>query len=690
MANDNVSWLPSEDPLYHRFNKIKESVEKLHNDYEKGSQLKWFTPHGVPHYQSVESRLKQLLPNGCFQELLVSERFFLLSSAWVHDIGMIKGIFPNDSDLPDDQIREDHHIRSEKFIVERYNFVNIEQTEAEVFGLLARLHRRRTLISKCPEYIDLLGHDKIRVRLLAAYLRLADALHVDQSRVPANQYAITLAYNIPINSKLHWLRSMFVVGLSVDIKNREIVVQLKYPNDIEKWGIKETVIENTLSSIYEVIVQDLLDELATVKEVLFYGDISYFLTVRSERIAVAFDQQLIRDIKTILNYYFLMDNPSSSALCRLVLESIQGFIEAHSRGTKLNKDSSAIAISDFLNEIEENILFSRKCHVGLRKLVNEIGEFVKPEKIDNLYKWIIDHQQELKVKRNSVREKAEAFFGEECIKESSSKHYDILLYGYSELVVKSLCGFRDVIVKKLLNDYVSKQRGIPIFHKVDFELEAGKYFRIFVCEGQPKNKTAWGGRIIYHDGYSYALSLAQRKFPNICIIADAIAGTLMAPKNTNPSFPCIDFIMVGANGFNDIEFKHSAGHRTIAATKFAFAEKSPKLVLSTITDKYDDKDENHIYDCGTDSCTDHVNVTVVDGWPFHLPFVSEPIRKNIYVSQDPKVKDTLETQDSSISFYNPREDNVPIDWVDVVITENVWMEKSKEPQWGGRYIANKK
>jgi len=33
---------------------------------------------------------------------------------------------------------------------------------------------------------------------------------------------------------------------------------------------------------------------------------------------------------------------------------------------------------------------------------------------------------------------------------------------------------------------------------------------------------------------------------------------------------------------------------------------------------------------------------------------------------------------------------VPIDWVDVVITENEWMVKSEEPRWGGEYIANKK
>lgn len=689
MANENVGWLS--EVLSDRLDKIKESVEKLHNDYEKESQLKWFTPHGVPHYRIVESRLKQLLPNGCFQELSIGERFFLLSSAWIHDIGMIKGIFPKDSDIPDDQIRENHHIRSEKFIVERYNTVNIEETEAEVFGLLARFHRRRTLISKCPEYVDLVGHDKIRVRLLAAYLRLADALHVDQSRVPANRYAITLAYNIPMNSKIHWLRSMFVVGISVDTqKNKEIIVQFKYPNDIDKWGIAENLIKDTLHSIYETIVQDLTDELATVKEILFYEGISYFLTVRDEVIAVEFDQQLIRDIKTILNFYVLIDNPSSSALCRLVVESILGIIEANSSETHLQIDSSVIAISDFLKEIEREILHSRQCHTGLRKLVNKIGQFVNPDHINQLKKWITNYQRNLTKKRKSVRENAEAFFREKCFQESSpKKYYDILLYGYSELVIKSLCGFRDVIIKKLLKDYLSTQGSSKDYHKKIFELEAGEYFRIFVCEGQPKNKTAWGGRIMYHDGYTYALSLAGRKFPNICIIADAIAGTLVAPANTDPDFPCIDFIMVGANGFNDVEFKHSAGHRTIAALKFAFApEKSPKLVLSLLTDKYD---VNHHYvDCETPSRKDNVNVAMVDGWPVHLPFAREPIRKNIYVSQDQKIKETLATQAPKISFYNPREDNVPIDWVDVVISEKAGIVKKEQTQWGGKYIANKK
>lgn len=685
----NDTWL--KDEFVYRYGKIKESVEKLHADYEKDSQLKWFTPHGPAHYKIVENRLKDLIPKTYLNKLSNSERFFLIASAWIHDIGMIKNIFPDDNNLSDDEIRETHNMRTEKFIVEKYNFVNIEETEAEVFGIIARFHRRRTAISQCPESVDLMGHGKIRVRLLSAYLRLADALHVDQSRVPSNQYAITLAYNIPMNSKLHWLRSMFVIGLSIDIKNKEIVVQLKYPNDIEKWGIKENVIDNTLNSIYEVIVQDLIDELATVKEVLFYAGITYILSVRKEVIAVEFDQQLIRDIKTILNYYFLMDNPSSSALCRLVIESIQGIIEANSTGTRLNEDSLIIAISDFIKEIEKEILGSRKCHTGLRELVNSIDGYVNPQKINFLKDWINNYQLDLNAKRNGVRKNAKMFFinymQNNESKFQSDQKIDILLYGYSELVIKSLCGFRDVIINKLLQKYQSNNNEHRNFHQIDFEKEAGNSFRIFVCEGQPKNKTAWGGRIIYHDGYRYALSLAERNFNNICLISDAVAGTLISPQNKNPNFPAIDFIMMGANGFNDKEFKHSAGHRIIAASKFAFSNcnDAPKLLLALLTSKFDN---DAMHECTEPFIPDTFNISLVDGWPFHLSYAGEPTRNNIFMSQDPKIRQSLEERRLSISIYNPREDIIPIDWVDVVISENAWIENKNDSKWGGRYIVD--
>ena len=359
---------------------------------------------------------------------------------------------------------------------------------------------------------------------------------------------------------------MFVIGLSIDVEKKEIVVQLKYPNDIGKWNVKENIIDNTLNSIYEVIVQDLIDELTTVKEVLFYAGITYILSIKKEVISVEFDQQLVRDIKTILNYYFLMDNPSSSALCRLVIESIQGIIKAHTIDDSLNKEQTITAISDFINEIDKEILGSRKCHTGLKKLVNSISEYAHNNKIQNLLSWINQYQLDLNMQRNNVRKNAKSFFSsylEKIDENNQPQKIDILLYGYSELVIKTLCGFRDVLVYKLIQNYISNDNDKINFHKIDFEKEASNLFRIFVCEGQPKNKTVWGGRIIYHDGYRYAVSLAERNFQHICIIIDVVAGTLISPQSKNPKFPCIDFIMVGANGFNDKEFKHSAGHRIL-------------------------------------------------------------------------------------------------------------------------------
>lgn len=690
-AIDNSDrWLSEE--LQKRFDKIKDSIIKLHNDNEKDAQLKWYTPHGPTHYRIVESRIYQLIPNGFYEKLSENERFFLLASAWLHDIGMVKGIFDNDKHLTDEEIRENHHIRSEKYLIEKFIVVGVEETEKEVFGLLARFHRRRSLISECPKYLPIMGHGRIRVRLLSAYLRLADSLHIDQSRVPANLYAITLAYNIPMTSKLHWLRSMFVIGIAVDVDNKEIVVHFKYPHNIDAWqGQNEKAIKRTLESIYEVIIQDLIDELTTVKEVLFYSDITYFLSIKMEIICVEFDNQLVRDIKTVLNYYFLMDNPSSSALCRLVLESVRGILDAHSQGGSINYEASNKAVAEFLKEIETKILITRQCHTGLRIFVDNIWDFINKNKMLELKEWVPKIEEQLDKKRNDVRKTASFYFKWKKQQYSTPKKYfDVLLYGYSELVIKSLCGFRDVIVDELLKKFTTEKHSFPKIHTINFETEASNFFRIFVCEGQPKNRTAWGGRIIYHDGARYSLSLAERGFTNVYIIADAIVGSLISPETIGENTPNVDFVMVGANGFNEKQFKHSAGHATIAAITKVIPQKGnpPDLILSIITDKFDEKEDESAHTSGKVKL-ENDRITIIDGWRFRSPFLNEPVRNNIFISQDPKLRDTLENEAPNILLYNPREDIIPINWVDVIISEKAWLLQKDEPEWGGKYIAKK-
>ncbi len=779
-------WLPGY--FGNRLEKIRGLVKHLHETKEKVPQVKWFTPHGAIHYQAVEDLLHQLIPGNLHKGFTEDEKFFLLGSAWLHDVGMLRGIMGEEDNVTDDQIREKHHARSEEYIVRNYDEVGVEEPEKEAFGLLARFHRRRCLLTDCPELIFIPGHNCLRLRLLAAYLRLADALHVDQTRAPDAQYAISLAYDIPSKAKLHWLRSKFVLGIDIDIKKKEIAVHLKYPINIEIPKVhKKRTMERTLNSIYDFIVQDLSSELDTVKDVLFGANISYFLHITKVIHKVEFDRRLLRDIYSVYNYYFLLDNPSSSSLYNLMLQSLIDIIELYYIEGREDRSELQFpvfkAINSFLDEIKEQVLGSRQCHYGLHRFVEEIRELIKEEDINKLKSQINYKSWLLELKRTGVRFSAYRYFNkklntifwkdgspfdlvEKKKKDDVIRCYNIILYGYSELVIKSLCGFRDAVITKLVNKYyeeikkvenyqkedypwpdkledentgkVKSKSGdekdemfevyqkiqdkgnssstggddeykrLPLLHKIELEKEASNYFRIFICEGQPKNRTTWGGRTIYHDGTRFAITLAEHHFTNIFIIPDAIASTLIAPYEYNEEeFPRIHFVMVGANGYDEEKFLHSAGHAMIAAvTSFAKSpscDKSlkfnnlPCLILALITDKFKKKKESpqsekKSTDLNKQAKKDD-SLIITDGWNFQGSFAGEPVRTHVFISQDQSLKNNLNSEAPNVRFYNPREDKIPIKLVDVVITEKAWLDKEieikKGCKWNGEYITKK-
>lgn len=549
-----------------RYQIIQDRIKQLHEKYESKPQLRWYTPHGVPHYEAVEQKIRALIPKDKIKYFTELEKFFLLISAWVHDVGMIKGIMSEDQRMTDDarekEIRDTHHLRSEKYIVENYSGLGIKEEEATAFALLSKFHRRRCNINDCPSIYPIPGiqfENELRLRLLAAYLRLADALHIDKTRVPASQYAITLAYNIPNNSKLHWLRSKFVQDIQIDLENKKLVVHFNSPSRIEAWYRNRLVY---LSDIQRDIVEDLRSELNTVKDVLLSYNFSHFLFVDSVIHNVQYDNQTLRDISG-LDYYKIMDNPSSSALCSLVLRSIQGVINS-------NEKESAIknAIELIVDDIDKNVLTSRKCHTGLENLIVDIKKKYIEHAIskDDIRNDIENKINILEDKRNQIRNVAKRYFYNKFNKAElniknridTNGKINILLYGYSELTIKSLCGLRDVIIDNLKQ----KQDKPDNFHH-KLEKQSSDFINIFVCEGQPKNHTGWGGKILYHDGIRYAQALLEHNFQNLFLIPDAIVGTLLLPMKDTCTLP--DFVMVGTNGFDNELFRHSAGHTMISA-----------------------------------------------------------------------------------------------------------------------------
>ena len=82
--------------------KIREEVTRRH-EKEKNEdterKTRFYTPHGIEHCQSVEDNMHKLIPGESYDNLTERERFYLLASAWVHDLGMmqyvIEKIYPN-------------------------------------------------------------------------------------------------------------------------------------------------------------------------------------------------------------------------------------------------------------------------------------------------------------------------------------------------------------------------------------------------------------------------------------------------------------------------------------------------------------------------------------------------------------------------------------------------------------------
>lgn len=885
-TNKDGKWLQGE--WEQRLIEIRKRVKDLYKAKEADPQVKNYTIHGETHCQAVEDLLYRLIPGELHQKLSESEKFFLLASAWLHDIGMLKGILgDNDETIGDEALRDNHHSRSEEYIIKNYLQLGVLEHEKEALGILARFHRRRLPLEDCSEDLQIHDHH-LRIKLLAAYLRLADALHIDQTRAPDVQYAISLAYDIPNRDKEHWLKSKFVLGMEIDAEKKEITVHLKRPTDKDTDKTENWV--DTLNIIYDQIVQDINAELESVKNVLISAGITYFLSIKKKVHKVEFDKRMRNDYKNVFKQYDLLDNPSSSALSKLVLQSIDGIIDSKEDDMST---ASLPTVSSFLDEVEERILLSRKCHSGLRNLVDEIRDKVKEGDIKVLKSFIKYRIWVMEQKSKAVRFSAYRYFREALAKLSpdmkakdaeillegmmkEGKKFNILLYGYSELAIKCLCGFRDAIITQLENDYnkdnnihyekvefdcdplfgPDEKKEIPdgkdaksklekeiqlisqileilkagtpvelrrdhifvifeknienseirkvfeiilskdklkniakeitcaeetrkiseldkrcikkilekvldnneaqkafnnylveqniseilikirhekiiqfvfeqienekdavkknklknkydrlllIHHEKEWEERAADYFRIFVCEGQPKNRTSWGGRIYYHDGAQYALRISSSGFTNIFIIPDATAASLIVPYNQCSGFPKIDYVLVGANGYDNIIFRHSAGHATVSSiTSFSRVVKNsnykeylygsdlngtksdpPVLILTLTTDKYDPphgenpgaQNKKDGYDKKTTDKKDNAPI-ITDGWLFQGPFAGEDKRTHVFISQDTDLRKKLESK--KIRFYNPREDKIPIKLVDVVITEKAWIEKEED------------
>jgi hypothetical protein len=221
-------------------------VEKLERNLLSfwGTKLPNFVEHGSGHCSRIVEILSCLLSSEAKTEMSSLEFFILLCGIWLHDVGNF--ILHNrtlQKDIPDEQ-RKNHHLLSREFLIQNFPILGLDRYESEATGHLVLAHRKINL-AEVPESM-IIGTKKVRVRFLAALLRLSDELDTDYRRAPelAEKWL-----GIPDESADFWTTCQCISGVEVDHYSHLIRIFAKCSDETER-----NLVEEKLVKIYQELI----------------------------------------------------------------------------------------------------------------------------------------------------------------------------------------------------------------------------------------------------------------------------------------------------------------------------------------------------------------------------------------------------------------------------------------------------
>ncbi|MGB7061917.1 MAG: ATP-binding protein [Candidatus Zixiibacteriota bacterium] len=191
-----------------------------------------YTTHDIRHSEAVLACLRWVVPPTLHKRLNPYEVFFLIASAYVHDIGMVDlAEFRDEGETETarkkqaraEEIRENHHLRTETYIVKNFKDLSIPDVhQARIIGRISRGHRKENLHDKSVYKPDAMYKDhSINVPLLAACLRIADELDLTFERAPLIIYE-----HIPPKdtiSKVEWEKHLSVSGVGISPEDTSLI-----------------------------------------------------------------------------------------------------------------------------------------------------------------------------------------------------------------------------------------------------------------------------------------------------------------------------------------------------------------------------------------------------------------------------------------------------------------------------------
>ena len=223
----------------------------------KDAKLQNFTNHDVEHSKRVISKLESLVPM-LHEPLGPYSSFILLSSAYLHDVGMQ---YPFSDSI--DEIREKHHIFSEEMIIgsiqqkKKYPDLGVPEAYAPFIASVSKGHRKVNLEDKEYSKPLLINEERVNLRLLSALLRFADELDIDSRRV--NMERLKIEKKMPENSRIHWWKHHYVQGLVIE--KRIVQIQFRFPKNSEGEEFPtliKTYVKKHMEDVYKSLCSNIL------------------------------------------------------------------------------------------------------------------------------------------------------------------------------------------------------------------------------------------------------------------------------------------------------------------------------------------------------------------------------------------------------------------------------------------------
>jgi translation initiation factor 2B subunit (eIF-2B alpha/beta/delta family) len=653
--------------------RIAARVEKMWEGY---SSIPYFTTHGPLHNETIIDLLLKLIPDSMKSPSCELERYLLLAGAWLHDVGMLDLDFFREQYRPA-TVRAQHHERSARWLVCYAAELGLCAAEADIIAHLVKMHRKKESLEHCPEQM-FVGSQKVRARLAAALLRLADALHIDETRAPLKEYSLYRMTGMPAEAKFHWVKARAVQGIDLNLIQGLIKVQI---------GVPENSSEGEFRPLADFIRQEIESEVETVRHALASEGCPLFTDVMVEMIQVPGLERgsnRANEVDELNNLISIDVSPNARRLATVILQSIEQIGPmAQPLTTAKHVLDTLQNLRDYAKDLVPKVV-ARRCHIAAMRAFVALVLLLKGKK--PAFEWYTTLSL-FALLPNTPRVKEEMERSLTAVIEQITFPSDddecraILQRIYKYFVWQQQ--LLDKVVSNLKQKV--KEKGASILRKSDRILlygtsasvidlletvsnpEMKEHLEIFVAECRVKSNYATTNKIIYNDGIEYARRIAQKGYKKVAIVPDAAIAHLLLPKSYYEqaieatvskhiadeeerehretdwlarSDP-ITKVFFGFNGLNlKHEFAvHSCGHLALT------------LLAKEISNSTEEK--VYVYLVGTSNKCGMVHYKHV-----------EPRSVKTWLLGDTKL-----LEEHGISDYNPIDDIIKLDLVDYVISD---------------------